>query len=143
METKGRILGIDWGEKRIGLAVSDPLGITAQGLPTLAVSSSGETLREIAATVRKWEVARIVIGLPLLMDGSEGEGTRKVRQLGRRLEAELDLPVEFSDERLTSRIAEAALLEGDLSRKRRKEESDRLAAQLILRNYLDSEGTNL
>lgn len=143
MEIKGRILGIDWGEKRIGLAVSDPLGITAQGLPTILVRSAGETIREIAETARRWEAVRVVIGLPLLMDGSEGEGTRQVRRLGSRLKAELDLPVDFSDERLTSRIAEAALLEGDVSRKRRKEESDRLAAQLILQNYLDSEGIKI
>ncbi len=143
METKGRILGVDPGEKRIGLAVSDPLGITAQGLPTITVSSAGETLREIGETARRLEAVRVVIGLPLQMDGSEGEGARMARRLGGRLEAELGLPVIFRDERLTSRLAEAALLEGDLSRKRRKAESDRLAAQLILQNYLDETGINL
>ncbi len=137
-----RIIGIDPGEKRIGLAVSDPLGITAQGLETIEVRSAGETVREIGKTARRLEAVRIVIGLPLLMDGSEGEGTRRARKLGRRLEAELGIPVIYRDERLTSRLAEAALLEGDLSRERRKKESDRLAAQLILQNYLDSEGTN-
>jgi putative holliday junction resolvase len=139
MERKGRILGIDPGEKRIGLAISDPLGITAQGLPTIAVSSAGETIREIGETARRLEVVRVVIGLPLQMDGSEGEGTRRARRLGGQLASTLGLPVIFRDERLTSRLAEKVLLEGNLSRKRRKEESDRLAAQLILQNYLDSE----
>jgi putative Holliday junction resolvase len=138
MSVKGRILGIDPGEKRIGLAVSDPLGITAQGLETIQVSSSGETLRRISETAWRLEVVRIVVGLPLRMDGSEGEGTRRARRLGGQLESALGLPVIFRDERLTSRLAEQALLEGNLSRERRREESDRLAAQLILQNYLDS-----
>lgn len=140
MNVEGRILGIDPGEKRIGLAISDPLGFTAQGLETLRVVSAGETIRQIAETARRREVARVVIGLPLKMDGSEGEGARRARRLGERLEAELGLEVIFWDERLTSRQAEQALLEGRLSRKRRKEEADRLAAQLILQNYLDLEG---
>ena len=143
MERIGRTLGIDPGEKRIGMAVSDPLGITAQGLETIQVESAEKAVREIGETARGLEAVRIVIGLPLQMDGSEGEGTRRARKLGRRLESELGIPVIYRDERLTSRMAEAALLEGDLSRKRRKEESDRLAAQLILQNYLDSEGTSL
>ncbi len=142
MEGIGRTLGIDPGEKRIGMAVSDPLGITAQGLETIEVRSAADTARRIGETARGLEAVRIVIGLPLRMDGSEGEGTRRARKLGRRLEAELGIPVIYRDERLTSRMAEAALLEGDLSRKRRKEESDRLAAQLILQNYLDSQGTD-
>lgn len=125
------------------MAVSDPLGITAQGLETITVGSARETVRLIAAAARRQEAVRIVIGLPLRLDGSEGEGTRRARSLGGRLEAELGLPVAYWDERLTSRIAEAAMLEGDLSRKRRKAESDRLAAQLILQSYLDSEGTGL
>ena len=143
MNEKDRILGIDPGEKRIGLAVSDPLGITAQGLETIQVSSAGETIREIGKTAGRLEVSRIVIGLPLQMDGSEGEGARRACRLGRQLEAALGLPVIFRDERLTSRLAEQALLEGDLSRKRRKVETDRLAAQLILQNYLDEQGQTL
>lgn len=140
METKGRILGVDPGEKRIGLAVSDPLGITAQGLPTILVTSIGETIQKIGEAARRLEVVQMVIGLPLNMDGSEGEQAQKSRKLGQRLEADLGLPVIYWDERLTSLMAEAAMLEGDLSRTRRKEESDRLAAQLILQNYLDGEG---
>ncbi len=122
------------------MAVSDPLGITAQGLETIEVTSASETVRRISETARRLEAVRVVIGLPLQMDGSAGEGTRRAERLGRRLEAELGLPVTFRDERLTSRMAEAAMLEGNLSRERRKMESDRLAAQLILQNYLDSEG---
>lgn len=133
-------MGIDPGEKRIGVAISDPLGITAQGLPTISVTSIGEAIQKIGETVRRLEVVRMIIGLPLNMDGSEGEQAQKSRKLGRRLEADLRLPVIYWDERLTSRMAEAAMLEGDLSRTRRKEVSDRLAAQLILQNYLDGEG---
>lgn len=122
------------------MAVSDPLGITAQGLDTIEVTSASETILRISEKARRLEAVRIVIGFPLRMDGSEGEGTRRAEKLGRRLEAELGIPVVYRDERLTSRMAEGAMLEGNLSRERRKKESDRLAAQLILQNYLDSEG---
>jgi putative pre-16S rRNA nuclease len=144
MDTYHRILGIDPGEKRIGLALSDPLGITAQGLPTITVSSPTDAAEKIARIARESEVERIIIGLPLNMDGSEGEQADRARHLGSLLEELLGLPVIFRDERLTSRQAELVLLEADMRRKRRKEHVDRLAAQIILQSYLDeTEGNEI
>jgi putative pre-16S rRNA nuclease len=140
MNTFKRILGIDPGEKRIGLAMSDPLGITAQGLPTIQVKSPADAVEQISRVAREADVKRIVVGLPLNMDGSEGEQAKRAHFLGSQLEELLGLPVIFRDERLTSRQAELVLLEADMRRKKRKENIDRLAAQIILQSYLDEEG---
>ncbi len=140
MRDQGRILGVDPGEKRIGLAVSDPLGITAQGLPTLKVTSPADAPRLIAEVARRIDATGIVIGLPLNMDGTEGEQARRAYQLGARLEEETLLPVSFRDERLTSIQAEQVLIAGDLRRERRKKEIDRISAQIILQCYLDEIG---
>ena len=135
-----RILGIDPGEKRIGLALSDPLGITAQGLPTIQIKSPADAAEKISMVAREKEVVKIIIGLPLNMDGSEGEQADRSYHLGSLLEELLGLPVIFRDERLTSRQAELVLLEADMRRRRRKEHVDRLAAQIILQCYLDEQG---
>ncbi len=140
MDTYQRILGIDPGEKRIGLAMSDPLGITAQGLPTIQVKSPADAVEQISRVAREADVKRIVVGLPLNMDGSEGEQAKRAHFLGSQLEELLELPVIFRDERLTSRQAELVLLEADMRRDKRKENIDRLAAQIILQSYLDEEG---
>jgi len=139
-EQCGRILGIDPGEKRIGLALSDPLGITAQGLQTIQIISPADAATKISMVAREKEVVKIIIGLPLNMDGSEGEQAHRAYHLGSLLEELLDLPVIFRDERLTSRQAELVLLEADMRRRRRKEHVDRLAAQIILQCYLDEQG---
>ncbi len=138
VQTESRILGIDLGEKRIGLAVSDPLGMTAQGLPTLEIRSEKEALAGIAAAARDWKAVRIVIGLPLNMNGSEGAQASRARRVGAALGRMLLLPVDFRDERWSSRSAERVLLEADLSRRKRRQALDRLSAQIILQNYLDS-----
>jgi len=144
MNTSKRILGIDPGEKRIGLALSDPLGITAQGLPTLQIKSPADAAEKISVIAREREVIKIIIGLPLNMDGSEGDQAERAYHLGALLEELLDLPVIFRDERLTSRQAELVLLEADMRRSKRKEHLDRLAAQIILQSYLDeNEGSNI
>lgn len=137
-QTEGRILGLDLGEKRIGLAVSDPLGLTAQGLPTLEVASEQEALEGIAGAAREWEAARIVVGLPVNMNGSEGAQAARARRVGAALGRALSLPVDFCDERWSSRSAERILLEADLSRGKRRKALDRLSAQIILQSYLDS-----
>ena len=137
-QIEGRILGLDLGEKRIGLAVSDPLGLTAQGLPTLEVASEKEALERIAGAAREWEAARIVVGLPLNMNGSEGAQAARARRVGAALGRALSLPVDFRDERWSSRSAERILLEADLSRGKRRKALDRLSAQIILQSYLDS-----
>ncbi|MEA1929015.1 MAG: Holliday junction resolvase RuvX [Candidatus Auribacterota bacterium] len=139
MDTYQRILGIDPGEKKIGLALSDPLGITAQGLDTIQVTSPADAAEQISRVARESGAQRIIIGLPLNMDGSEGEQARRAYNLGSLLEESLSLPVIFRDERLTSRQAEQVLLEADMRRKKRKLTVDRLAAQIILQSYLDEE----
>jgi len=135
----GRILGIDPGEKRIGLALSDPLGITAQGLPTIQVNSPADAVQQISHIAHESAVEKIVIGLPLNMDGSEGEQAERAYCLGSQLEEALARPIIFRDERLTSRQAEQVLLEADMRRKKRKEHLDRLSAQIILQSYLDEQ----
>jgi len=135
---EGRILGIDLGEKRIGLAVSDPLNLIAQGVPTLTGLSEKQAVAAIGAIVGERAVARIVLGLPLNMNGSEGPQARNARRFGEDLRRALRIPVDFWDERLTSRSAERVLLEADMSRRRRKLIRDRLSAQLILQGYLDN-----
>ena len=132
-----RILGIDFGEKRIGLAVSDPMGMTAQGLPNLENKNKKYMLAELEKLCKEREVDELVIGLPRNMNGSFGPKAVQVQELIPELEKALGLPVIAWDERLTSREAGRLMIEQGLSRKRQKEESDRLAATLILQNYLE------
>ncbi|HOO76508.1 MAG TPA: Holliday junction resolvase RuvX [bacterium] len=132
-----RILGIDYGEKRMGLALSDPLGITAQPLETLEVESLGKTLKSLEALLGEKEVERVVIGLPLNMDGSEGAMAARARKFGARLQGRTGRPVDYWDERLTSVASERVLIEAGLSRDRRRRTADRLAAALILASYLE------
>ncbi len=136
-KSQGRILGIDWGEKSIGLAISDPLGITAQALDTVRYSSPRKSIEEVARTIRPFKIKRVVIGLPLRLNGSSGTQAQRVREWGKKLSRTLDLPVVFQDERLTSQEAERVLLQANLRRKRRRELTDRLAAQIILQSYLN------
>lgn len=133
-----RVLGIDYGEKRIGVAISDPLGITAQGLPTIVYSNVQEALQKIMAIVSEKEVGVIVVGLPKHMNNLLGESARAVLSFGERLEKCVGIPVKTIDERLSTVRAHRAMLEGNLSRKQRRGRVDMIAAQLILQNYLDS-----
>jgi len=133
-----RLLGIDYGRRRIGLALSDESGILASPLPTYVRGRTED--RDIAVLVRlinKHGAANIVIGLPLNMDGSRGEMAREVEAFADRLRQRTGLKVEQFDERLTSSEADRVLLEADLSRRRRKELRDSLSAVLILQGYLD------
>jgi putative Holliday junction resolvase len=136
----GRIVAVDLGEKRIGLAISDPLGITAQGHSILRVNSFREAVQKLSESIREMGAARVVVGLPLNMNGSEGVQARKAYRFGDQLEKKLGVPVVFWDERLSSRQAERVLLRADLSRRRRREKTDKLAAQIILQSYLDKIG---
>ncbi len=133
-----RILGIDLGEKRIGLAISDPLGYTAQGLETLHVKGKKEVVPGLAAVCRKHEVGEIVIGLPVNMNGTFGPKAEEVKKLMPELERACGVPVHSWDERLTSRQAGRLMVEEGLSRQKQKMQSDRLAATLILQGYLES-----
>lgn len=132
-----RILGIDYGEKRIGLAISDPLGITAQGLPTIEYSNIQEALQKIMTIISEKEIGEIVVGLPKHMNNSLGESARAALSFGERLKTHTGISVKTIDERLSTARAHKAMLEGNLSRKQRKGRVDMIAAQLILQNYLD------
>ncbi|MBU4385995.1 MAG: Holliday junction resolvase RuvX [Actinobacteria bacterium] len=130
-----RMIGLDVGDKRVGVAVSDHLGKTAQPLETL--ERGGGFMERLAGLIRDTGAERLVVGLPLLMDGREGEQARKVRRFTRGLEESLDVPVVLLDERLTSREARTVLEAGGFKRRRGKGATDRVAAALILRAYMD------
>lgn len=133
-----RILGLDYGEKRIGVALCDELGLTAQGLTTVIRKSWRVDVEAIAALVRAYGVEKIVIGYPLRLDGTEGIQCEKVVRFARRLEAALDLPVIKWDETLSTKEAEEILGRSGVPLRKRKEVVDRLAAGLILQSYLDA-----
>ncbi len=137
----GRILGFDFGDRRIGVALSDPLGVTAQPLTTLERASWKNDLGRIGDLVRQHEVVRIVVGMPLSMDGGRNERVRLTEEFMDRLRDKTGLPVEPWDERLTTVQAERTLLEGDVSRAGRRRAIDRLAAVILLQAYLDARMT--
>jgi putative Holliday junction resolvase len=134
-----RAAGLDLGTKTIGVAVSDELGLTAQGLKTIERRSLKKDLAELVRLVEEYSVDRFVLGLPLNMDGSEGPRAEATRKFGAALEAETKLPIIYQDERLTTVSAERALLEADVSRKKRKEVIDQVAASFILQAWLDAQ----
>jgi putative Holliday junction resolvase len=134
-----RALGIDLGDVRIGLAVSDPLGCIAQPLESLQRVGPRKDLHRVAQRVRDLEVTLVVIGLPLLLSGEEGEQAGKVREFTAGLERHLrGVPIEYWDERLTTAEAERTMISGGVSRRRRKSAVDSVAAALILQGYLDA-----
>jgi len=134
----GRILAIDYGKARIGMALSDPLGITAQPLEVLKVKEVKDALTRIAGIVDEKGVERIIVGLPLNMDGSEGPQVAETRAFAALLRERTGLdPIEW-DERLTSRQALSALGKQERSWRKRKEKMDAVAAQILLQSYLDS-----
>jgi putative Holliday junction resolvase len=139
-----RILGIDLGDKRIGLALSDPMGWTAQGLDVIAgAGGTNNDIKRIREVVAKHEVGKVIVGLPLNMDGSAGPRAEKARAFAQRLSRSLGLPVEMWDERLTTVEAQKRLIEVDMSRARRRQVIDQLAAILILQNYLDAKSRKI
>ncbi|NQS99454.1 MAG: Holliday junction resolvase RuvX [Candidatus Omnitrophica bacterium] len=137
-----RILGLDFGEKNIGVALSDELGWTAQGLDNLSHKSKQENITAIAELVKERQVTEIVVGMPKKLDGSLGKKAQQVISFVEDLKKQVNLPIKVWDERFSSVQAERAMLEADLSRKKRKSRIDRLAAQLILQNYLDANANN-
>lgn len=134
-----RALGIDLGEARIGLAVSDPLGCIAQPFESLERVGPRKDLTRIVERVRELEVVVVVVGLPLLLSGEEGEQARKAKEFAAALERRLgNVPVELWDERLTTVQAERTMISGGVKRRRRKRTVDPIAAALILQTYLDA-----
>ncbi len=132
-----RILGIDVGDKWIGVAVTDPLQITAQGVMTLKRKTRDDDLQAFRDLVEKYEIKKIVAGLPLNMDGSESAQTRKTVNFCQFIKKRLNVEIIYIDERLTSAWSEKILIEGNVSRENRKEYIDMLAAQIILQSYMD------
>lgn len=135
-----RILGIDYGKKRIGLAVSDPLCITAQGLPTLERKDLAHDMAVLAGIIQEWEIDEIVVGLPKRMDNTLGQGAQEALAFAEKLRERFSLIVHLMDERLSTVRAHRAMKEGGLSRKKRTERADKVSAQLILQDYLDQKG---
>ena len=132
-----RYLGIDFGTRRIGVAVSDELGLTAQPLPTIESSTDEETLRAIRGFIDQYGVLEVVVGLPKNMNGSLGPAAEQALAFAGRLQESGTAKVTMWDERLTSKAAERLLIEADLSRAKRKRHVDQMAAVLILQGFLD------
>jgi len=137
-----KILGIDYGQKRIGLALSDPSNMVAQSLKVLKRNGTRKLLGEIKAVVDQNKIERIVIGLPKNMNGSLGEKGNEVLAFVKILEKVVKVPIVTWDERLTTVSAEKVLRQAELSRKKRKDILDKLSACIILQNYLDSIGSD-
>lgn len=137
MNLNGRILAIDLGTKNIGLAVSDPLGLTAQGLPTLKRTNRRSDLARLRELVEAMHVKRVIVGHPLHLKGFAGSRAQEAERFAIWLRQELKLPVELFDERLTTAEAERLLRTAGASRSARKQAADRIAATLILQTYLD------
>jgi len=133
-----RILGIDFGDRKIGLAVSDRLGITAQGIQGYRLENTKADAAFFRRLVREYGIEEIVVGLPLRMDGTPGTRVEKTRAFGRWLEKTLGLPVRFWDERLTTRQANRILSQQKRSPRSRKALEDRISAVIILSAYLES-----
>ncbi|MCG0276401.1 MAG: Holliday junction resolvase RuvX [Thermosediminibacteraceae bacterium] len=133
-----RILGLDVGRKRIGIAVSDELEITAQGIGILKRESIKKDIENISEIIKKYSVKKVVIGLPLNMNGTLGPEGEEIKKFGEKLRNYLNVDVEYWDERLSTVAAEKVLIDADISRKKRKKVIDKLAAVVILQNFLDS-----
>ena len=133
-----RVLGLDYGKRRIGVALSDPLGITAQGLEVIVCDGVPQALNRISVICKEHGVEKIVLGMPLKMNGTRGAAAEEVAAFKIKLEQTVALPVLLVDERLTTRAAEKVLIAGNMRRKRRRAVQDMLAAVLILKTYLES-----
>ena len=133
-----RILGLDYGEKRIGVAICDELGLTAQGLPTIIRKTKKHDWEILGSLIRNYKVEKIVIGYPVRMDGSEGIQCEKVNRFTALLETTFSLPVVKWPETLSTKEAEEILINSGVRWEKRKKMVDKLAARIILQGYLDS-----
>lgn len=132
-------MGLDVGTKTVGVAVADELGITAQPITVIRRSNLKADLAELIRLAQDREVDRFVLGLPLNMDGSEGPRAQATRKFGDALAKASNLTISYQDERLTTVAAERSLLEADVSRSKRREVIDQVAASLILQGWLDAQ----
>lgn len=134
-----RILGLDYGSKTVGVAMTDALGMTVQPYKTIQrerESKLRQTLSEIAEIVEQYQIEKIVMGLPLNMDDTEGNRAAKTRNFAEKLKLRVAVPIEFTDERLTTMEAEEILDQSGIPRSEQKKVIDQVAAQLILEQYL-------
>lgn len=138
LPNQGRILALDVGSKTIGRAVSDPLGITAQGLETIRRKNKRTDFEALERTIAQYDVREIVVGYPLHMSGTTGAQSLKMKEFAEQLHRRFGLPVHLWDERLTSAQANRLLREAELSIRRRAEVVDRLAAVLILQSFMEA-----
>ena len=136
--TGERVLGLDYGSRRIGVAVSDPLGFTVQPLPPIRREGDRKDIAVLARLAAEMGVTSVVLGLPLLLNGDEGPAAARARTFGERIHAETSLPVTMWDERLTTAQSERHLIESGVRRKDRREIRDSLSAMFILQSALDS-----
>lgn len=135
--SSGRVMAVDPGRRRIGVAISDETGLLAHPVATIHVRGADQALEELLALVREHRPVEIVVGLPLNMDGTRGPEAERAERFARRLEAASGLAVSLHDERLTTAWAERTLIERDLSRAKRRKVVDRLAAVILLQGWLD------
>lgn len=133
-----RWIGLDYGDKTIGVAMSDELGWTAQALEVIHRRKPGEDINRLVAIVEQYGVTKIVVGLPKNMNNTIGPRGELATQFSKELEQKLSIPVHLWDERLTTVAATRTLLEADVSRKKRKQVIDKMAAQIILQGYMDA-----
>ena len=133
-----RILGLDVGSKTIGMAVSDLLGITAQGLPTIRRSNKRKDFQQLAEVIHEYTISEIVVGYPLRLSGATGTQSEKMQVFAEELRRRFGVPVHLWDERLTSSQANRILRDADLSIKKRGEAVDRMAAVLILQSWMEA-----
>ncbi len=132
-----RLMGLDVGDKTIGVAVSDLLMITAQGVTTIKRTGFKADIEELLKIIKEYQVTKIVVGLPKMMNGTIGVQGEKVLAFTEKMKAKIDLPVEFQDERLTTALSEKILISADVKRKKRKEVIDKLAAVQILTTFME------
>lgn len=128
---------MDIGSRKIGVAISDELGVTAQGLKSIEIKSKDNAFEELVDIIKNFKIDKIVIGLPKNMDGSIGRQAEKVLKWIEEFKSKINLPIETWDERLSTVEASKLLIKADLSRKKRKHVIDKLAAVLILQGYID------
>ncbi|MDY6856682.1 MAG: Holliday junction resolvase RuvX [Thermodesulfobacteriota bacterium] len=133
-----KIMGLDVGSRTIGVAVSDDMGWTAQGVLTIARKNLDKDIEELKKLTDQYKVLEIVVGLPKRMDGTIGKQAEEVLDLAETIRNSLNIPVKTWDERFSTIAAQKTLLEGDVSRKKRKKVIDKIAAVFILQGYLDS-----
>ena len=139
---KRRVLGLDVGSRRIGIAVSDPLGITAQGLETLQRQNKRVDFEKLEKLARDYAIAEVVVGFPLRMSGAEGVQAEKMHRFADELRERLQIPVHLWDERLTSAEANRLLRETDMSIQRRAQVVDQMAAVLILQSWMERQNAD-